>query len=141
MGRWLGVSHCIGSLMSYWVLTQKGNVISRTTISRVTNLETQVDSTKSHLQEFDTAITDRLNDEAHIIIAGGKSQPHDWSDHPFDEDFDFVDEFHSVVSNNEMKEADEEFTPDTYNDWYPQHGIGSTKRRKPRPDTIPTENG
>ena len=57
-GRWLGVSHCVGSLMSYWVLTEKGNVISCTTVSRVTNLETQVDSTKSRLQEFDTAITD-----------------------------------------------------------------------------------
>ena len=43
----------------------------------------QIDSTKSRLQEFDTAITDRLNDEAHIIIEGGKSQPYDWSDHPF----------------------------------------------------------
>ena len=70
LGCWLGVPHRIGSLMSYWVLTQKGNVISRTTISRVTNLEMQIDSTKSHLQEFDTAIIDRLNDEAHITIEG-----------------------------------------------------------------------
>ena len=57
-GQWLGVSHHVGSLMSYSILTQKGNVISHTTASRVTNLETQVDSTKSRLQEFDTAITD-----------------------------------------------------------------------------------
>ena len=49
------------------------------------------DSTKSHLQELDTAITDPLNDEAHIIIEGEKSQPYDWSNHPFDEDSDFVD--------------------------------------------------
>ena len=68
--RWLGISHRDGSLMSYWVLTQKGNVISCTTITRVTNLEMQIDSTKSRLQEFDTAIN-RLNDEAHIIIGGG----------------------------------------------------------------------
>ena len=68
--------------MSYWVLTQKGNVISRTTVSRVTNLEMQIDSSKSRLQEFDAAITDRLNDGAHIIIEGGKSQPYDWSNHP-----------------------------------------------------------
>ena len=73
MGRWLGVSHRAGSLRSYWVFTQKGNIISRTTVSRVTNLEMQIDSTKSRLQEFDTAITDRLNDEAHIIIEGGGS--------------------------------------------------------------------
>ena len=75
LGRWLGVSHHVGSLMSYWILTQKGNVISCTTVSQVTNLETQVNSTKSHLQEFDTAITDQLNDKAHIIIEGGSLNP------------------------------------------------------------------
>ena len=75
LGHWLGVSHHVGSLMSYWILTQKGNIISRTTVSRVTNLETQVDSTKSRLQEFDTVITDQLNDEAHIIIEGERLNP------------------------------------------------------------------
>ena len=119
--------------MSYWVLTQKGNVISRTNVSRVTNLETQVDSTKSRLQEFDTAITDRLNDEAHIIIEGGKSQPYDWSDHPFDEDLDFVDEFHSVVSNNEIKEADEEFTPDIYDNQYLNMELAVPRGDNPNP--------
>ena len=113
LGRWLGISHHVGSL-----LTQQGNVISRTMVSWVTNLETQVDSTKSRLQEFDTAITDRLNDEAHIIIEEGKSQPYDWSDHPFEKHSDFVDEFHLVVPNDEIKEADNEFTPDTYDDRY-----------------------
>ncbi len=28
IGRWLGVSHRVGGLMSYWILTQKGTVIS-----------------------------------------------------------------------------------------------------------------
>ena len=133
LGRWLGVSHCVGSLMSYWILTQKRNVILCTTVSRVTNLETQVDSTKSCLQEFDTAITDRLNDEAHIIIEGGKSQPYDWSDHPFDEDSDFVDEFHLVVSNDEIKEANDEFTPDTYDDWYLNMELTVPRGENPNP--------
>ena len=96
-------------------------------------METQVDSTKSRLQEFDTAITDRLNDEVHIIIEGGKSQPYDWSDHPFDEDLDFVDEFHSVVSNNKIKEADEEFTPDTYDDRYLNMELAVPRGDNPNP--------
>ena len=75
LGQWLGISHHVGSLMSYWILTQQGNVILRTTVSWVTNLETPVNSTKSHLQEFDTGITDRLNDKAHIIIEGGSLNP------------------------------------------------------------------
>ena len=133
LGRWLGVSHRVGSLMSYWILTQQGNVILCTMVSRVTNLETQVDSTKSRLQEFDTAITDRLNDEAHIIIEGGKSQPYDWSDHPFDEESDFFDEFHLVVSNNEIKEADDEFTPDTYDNCYLNMELAVPRGDNPNP--------
>ena len=35
----------------------------------------QIDSTKSRLQEYDTAIIDRLNDEAHIIIEGESLNP------------------------------------------------------------------
>ena len=119
--------------MSYFILTQKGNVISRTTVSRVTNLETQVDSTKSCLQEFDTAITDRLNDKTHIIIVGGKSQPDDWSDHPFDVSLDFVDEFHLEVSNNVIKEANKEFTPDTNNNWYLNMELAVPRGDNPNP--------
>ena len=33
LGRWLGVSHRVGSLMRYWILTQKGNIISHTMVS------------------------------------------------------------------------------------------------------------
>ena len=32
IGRWLGVSHKIGQLMSYWILTENGRVISCTTV-------------------------------------------------------------------------------------------------------------
>ena len=133
LGCWLGVSHRVGSLMSYWVLTQIGSVISRTTVSRVTNLEMQIDSTMSRLQEYDTAITNRLNDKAHIIIEGGKSQPYDWFDHPFDKDIDFVEEFHSVVSIHEIKEVDEEFTPDTYDDRYLNMELAVPRGDNPNP--------
>ena len=52
-GRWLGVSHRIGSLMSYYLLTQTGSVISRTTVQRVTNLEVQIDDHKALFAEYD----------------------------------------------------------------------------------------
>ena len=32
LDRWLGVSHHVGNLMSYWILTQKGNIILCTTV-------------------------------------------------------------------------------------------------------------
>ena len=32
IGRWLGIAHRVGNLMSYWILTPTGHVISRTTV-------------------------------------------------------------------------------------------------------------
>ena len=37
-GQCLGVAHRIGSLILYWILTQTGSVIARTTVQRVTSL-------------------------------------------------------------------------------------------------------
>ena len=116
LGRWLGVSHHVGSLMSYWVLTLKGHMISRTTVSRVTNLEKQQTDEKHCLAEFDSAITARFNDDVHVLVEGGKIQPQDWSE-PLD-DLDFLDEFHNVVSNPEVPEADQQFTLDAFDDRY-----------------------
>ena len=39
LGRWLGVSHRVGPIMSYWVLPRSGIPISCTTVQRLTNLE------------------------------------------------------------------------------------------------------
>ena len=41
IGKWLGVSHRIGPLISYWILTAQGTVICRKTVQRITHLETQ----------------------------------------------------------------------------------------------------
>ena len=116
LGHWLGVSHHVGSLMSYCVLTLKGHVISQTTVSRVTNLEKQQTDVKHHLAEFDSAITACFNDDAHILVEGGKIQLQDWSE-PVD-DLDILDEFHNVVSNPEVPEADQQFTLDVFDDRY-----------------------
>ena len=59
--------------MSYWVLTQQGNVISRMTVSRVTNLKQQVSDNKTYLTDFYNAIKDRLNNDAHVIVKGGSA--------------------------------------------------------------------
>ena len=62
------------------------------------------------------AITARFNDDAHVLVEGGKIQLQDWSE-PVD-DLDFLDEFHNVVSNPEVPEADQQFTPDVFDNQY-----------------------
>ena len=59
LGRWL---------MSYWILTLKGHVISRTTVSHVTNLEKQQTDVMHRLAEFDSAITTRFNERYSRMI-------------------------------------------------------------------------
>ena len=60
LGRWLGVSHRVGSLMSYWLLTDKCKVILRTTVQRVTNLKVQDDMNTSRAQAFNQTNRERI---------------------------------------------------------------------------------
>ena len=114
LGRWLGVVHKAGGLMSYWILTVNCTVIARTTVQQVTSLEMQPDHMKERAQAFDEAIKAKIKDSNHIILEDGKNQPYDWTDHPFEEDPDLIEEFHDMISNNELKDADETFTPNVY---------------------------
>ena len=113
-GRWLGVAHKVGGLMSYWVLTVNCTVITRTTVQWVTSLEMQPDHMKEKTQAFDEAIKVKIKVSDHIILEDSKTQPYNWTDHPFEEDPDFTEDFREVISNNELKEADETFTPNVY---------------------------
>ena len=114
LGRWLGVAHKVGGLMSYWVLTVNSTMIARTRVQRVTSLEMQLDHMKERAQAFDEAIKAKIKDSDLTILEGGKTQPYDWTDHSFEEDPDLTEEFHKVISNNKLKEADKTFTHNVY---------------------------
>ena len=74
--------------MSYYVLTGKCTVISRTTVQRVTNLELQVDSNKLLYKEFDQEVRRILGEEEPQQDIGDKPSPADWAEFmEFDEDF------------------------------------------------------
>ena len=60
LGRWLGVSHRVGQLMSYWILPISGIPISCVTVQRLTNLEQQTDVWKERMREYDSKIKNRL---------------------------------------------------------------------------------
>ena len=121
------MAHRVGGLMSYWVLTANSTVIARTTVQRVTSLEMQQGHMKERTLAFDEAIRDKIKDSDHIILEGGKTQPHDWTDHPFEDDPDFVEEFRCAVSDNEVKDADEAICPGCLRH-IPQYGTGHPTR-------------
>ena len=117
IGRWLGVSHRVGGLMSFWILTQKGTVISRTTVQRVTNLEKQTDETKAATSEFDCEIKRIFKEDDEPGYEGSKPNPEDWADFT-KYDADFQEEFTNIVNDSSIPEADNEFTPDIFDDTY-----------------------
>eukprot|EP00957_Ditylum_brightwellii_P149605 11392259-Ditylum_brightwellii.AAC.1 len=55
-GRWLGVSHHTGRLMCYHILTQRGTVVSRSTVQWVTNLEQATEEVREIFIKFDAEI-------------------------------------------------------------------------------------
>jgi hypothetical protein len=118
IGRWLGVAHRVGNLMSYWILTVTGRVIARTTVQRVTSLELSTDEVKSQCKDYDQRVQDILKDPNHIIPHDGETVLQDWNDLPIDEDPDFIAEFQDIVSDEQIPDADDSFTPDVFDDTY-----------------------
>ena len=53
LGRWLGVSHCTGGAMYYWILKANGYVVSWSTVQRITNLESEILENQLIFSEFD----------------------------------------------------------------------------------------
>jgi hypothetical protein len=53
--------------MSYWILTDAGCLISRTTVQRVTDLELTTDEVKQQCKEYNQRVHDVLQDFNHIF--------------------------------------------------------------------------
>jgi hypothetical protein len=113
IGRWLGVSHRVGGLMPYWVLTMRGTVISRTTVQKVTNLHKETDKVKANISEFDIKISRPFKEEEDLTYDGAKPNPEDWSEY-LQHDLDFQEEFNNIVKDPGILEANKDFTPDVF---------------------------
>ncbi len=112
LGKWLGVSRSTGSLMSYFVLPISGIPVSRTTVQRVTELEKQTEANQQRFAAYNQAIADRFQ-EGRLATNGGKPDLEAWSE-LLETDPDFAEEFAQTFDNPDVKEADEEFDPDSY---------------------------
>ena len=107
------VSHRIERLMCYHVLTQRGTIISKSSVQRVTELEKATAFVKDTFSKFDKAIHSKLKciDRGY---AGDKSNSEDWEDLPEDDE-DFRDEFQNTYNNVDIHEA-EDYTPEVIED-------------------------
>ena len=114
-GRWLGVSHRTGRLMCFHILTQKGTVVSRSTVQKVSNLEFSTSTVTDIFKRFDKSIQDRLHGEQYGY-EGDKPNPEDWAE-LIENDEDFREEFQRIFNDDAIPEADD-YTPEVMNDTY-----------------------
>jgi hypothetical protein len=67
LGRFMGVSHSVGNMLSYWILTSVGRVVSRSSVQRLTVLELQQDEQKERCRIFDASITEHLGENDRLL--------------------------------------------------------------------------
>ncbi len=112
LGRFLDVSHSVGSLMSCWISPVSGMPMSRTAVQRMTELEKSTDVNKARILKHDEATAERFKEER-LAKCGDKPDPEDWAE-LIESDPDFTEEFARTFDNPDVKEADEEFDPDSH---------------------------
>ena len=67
MANWIGISHRVGSDTCYWLITESGKLISKTSVEHVTQEDWAHESKRKQIQEFEVQIAARLNDENFMI--------------------------------------------------------------------------
>ena len=101
--------------MTYHILTQRGTVISYSTVQRVTNLELSTDPVIAIFKQFDDKIAQKFK-TGNMGYISDKLNPEDWVD-LLTEDLDFCNEFEKICNNDAIKEADD-YTAETLDDTY-----------------------
>ena len=118
IGRWLGVSHRIGNLMSYWILPSSGIPVSCATVQRLTNLELKGVDEQKRMKAFTEGLEKKMNADSADLSDGlvASQVPHAnvvSLEHESDE---FLEEYQKVIGNSELKNAEDVERSDLFED-------------------------
>ena len=120
LGRWLGVSHKVGQLMSYWILPISCQVISCVTVQRLTREEKATEEWKSQMKKYDEKVKEKL-DVKDMELSKDLSNIDRWNKlSTEEEDLEFIEEFNRVIDDQAVpdgpddKRNNETGDPDTY---------------------------
>jgi hypothetical protein len=101
--------------MTYYVLQQNGQIVSRSTVWNVTLLELETEKVKEIFSDFDMEIRRCLKDVNFPVVDSDKPNPELWADLR-SIDPDFREEFFKVYEDTSLPEADNAgpwaFTPE-----------------------------
>ncbi|KAI2500086.1 Reverse transcriptase (RNA-dependent DNA polymerase) [Fragilaria crotonensis] len=110
LGRWLGVSHRVGRLMSYWILPESGIPVSATTVQRLTNAERATDETRSRMREYEEKLKTVFEAQSADITQTLRDIDVSKVIDPDNEDPEFFEEFARVIDNASLHHADDVIT-------------------------------
>ena len=103
VGQWLGVSHRVGHLMSYWILPETGIPVFCTTLQRITNLEKQTGEYKARMKDFDVKLDQKCDVQSNDLKEQIQEIPQTKLLCLEDKDEEFKEELNRVIDNNHLK--------------------------------------
>ena len=106
VARWLGVSHRVGRMMSYWLLPGSGIPISATTVQRMTNDEKATDEMKQRMYEYEQRLRVLFEAKTADLTLTLRNMDSRYIIDPEDEDPLFYEDFMRVIDSNDVKHAD-----------------------------------
>ena len=71
IGRWLGVSHRVGSRLAYWVINEKGNIFSQTTMQHLTDTEILNQVTQEEISAYEDFLSIVVQEEEYTTDLDG----------------------------------------------------------------------
>ena len=120
VARWLGVSHRVGRLMSYWLLPESGIPISASTVQRMTNDEKATDEMQKRMTYYEERLRPVFDTKSADLTRTLRDVDSSYVIDPESEDQGFYDEFMRVIDDTRLKHADDylvasaEVTSDPY---------------------------
>ena len=108
LARWLGVSHRVGRLMSYWILPESGIPMSATTVQRMTNDERSTDEIRSRMTQYEDRLKVLFDMPSAIISNGLQNVDQSKINDPDNEDPEFFEEFMRTIDDSRLRHADDE---------------------------------
>ena len=63
LGKWLGVSHRVGSTLCYWIISEKGGVLSLTTVQHLTAEEPIDHVVQERIRDYHGSLEDGIGSE------------------------------------------------------------------------------
>jgi hypothetical protein len=108
VARWLGVSHRVGRLMSYWLLPQSGIPISATTVQRMTNDEKLTEEMQKRMEQYEESLRSIFEAKSADLTTTLRDVDLQSIIDPENEDPEFYDDFTRVIDDARVKHVEDD---------------------------------